>query len=279
MDAEAPAKPKPRWVKWSTRALEPLVERWFAPEVRGLEHLSPGPALLVSNHSGGFVTPDTWILTTTIYRTRGLADVPVGLVHDRVFEAPVVGSVLRRLGAVPASARGARKAFARGRKVLVYPGGDIDAFRPWRERDRVIFGERRGYVRLALRERVPIVPVVAAGAHEGWFVLTDGRRLAKLLHTHRWLRTDVLPVTLSIPWGLNPGLPYFPLPTRVLVEVLPPIRFEREGPEAASDDAFVEACHLEVHATMQRALDRLAAERRARGRFVRREERASSGSD
>ena len=181
--------------------------------------------------------------------------------------------MLRHLGAVPASAEGARRVFADGRKVLVYPGGDLDAFRPWYKRDEVVFGKRRGYVRLALTERVPIVPVVAAGAHDGFLVLTDGRRLGRLLRTHRWLRTDVLPLTLSLPWGLGFGLPYVPVRTRVLVRVLPPMTFERDGPEAARDDDFVEACHRQVHATMQRALDDLAAERRRRGRFVRRRRR------
>ncbi len=268
MKAEPTAERDKRWVSTAARILAPFLERWFDPEVRGISRLPEGPALVVSNHSGGFMSPDTWILASAILRARGLADLPGGLAHDRVIRAPIVGLVLRHLGVAPASAHEAHRIFAEGGKVLVYPGGDIDAFRPSRDRDRVVFGPRRGYVRLALRERVPIVPVVAAGSHEGWWVLTDGRSLASRFGTHRWLRTDVLPITLSLPWGLNPGWPYLPLPTRVLVEVLPPIRFEREGPEAAEDDAWVEACHERVHGAMQSALARLASERRRKGRYV-----------
>lgn len=248
---------------------EPLFERWFDPEVRGLARIPDGAALYVANHSGGFLSPDTWIFGLAVWRERGLAHVPVALAHDVVQAAPIVGPFVRRFGSVPASSGGAHRAFERGEKVLVYPGGDIDAFRPSSQRDDVVFGKRRGYVRLALREGVPIVPVVAAGSHEGWWVVSDGRALAKRLGTHRLLRTDVLPLTLSLPWGLTFGAPpYVPLPTRIVIEVLEPIAFERAGEEAASDREYVERCHERVHGAMQDALRRLAAERRARGTLV-----------
>lgn len=247
--------------------LEPWLDRWFRPEVRGLDRVPAGAALYVGNHSGGFVTPDSWILGIRLLRERGLEDVPYALGHQVIMEAPVLNQTLTRLGGLGAKAENAHRLFRAGRKVLVYPGGDLDAFRPSRDRHRVVFGPRRGYVRLALRENVPIVPVVSAGSHEGWWVLTDGRRLAARLHTHRRLRADVLPITLSLPWGLSVGAPpYLPVPTQILIELLDPIRFERSGTVAAEDDAYVEACHRRVHSAMQDALSRLAAERRSRRR-------------
>jgi hypothetical protein len=130
---------------------------------------------------------------------------------------------------------------------------------------------QQGYIRLALTEGVPIIPVVSAGAHDGWWVLSDGRWLSRLLHTHRFVRTDVLPITLSVPWGLTVGAPpYLPLPTQIILEVLEPIEFERSGPEAADDREYVETCHRRVLETMQLALDGLVQERRTRrGRLFR----------
>ncbi|MBW2162622.1 MAG: hypothetical protein JRH14_22135 [Deltaproteobacteria bacterium] len=146
---------------------------------------------------------------------------------------------------------------------MVYPGGDLDAFRPSRDRGRVVFGPRRGYVRLALREGVPIIPVVSAGSHDVWWVVSDGRWLSRLLRTHRFLRTDVLPITVSVPWGLTVGAPPFlPLPVRIFIDVLEPIYFERSGPEAADDASYVEECHQRVLDAMQLALDQLMQERR-----------------
>lgn len=257
----------PELIRALTNALDPFLTRWFAPEVRGLPQIPEGAALYVGNHSGGFITPDTWIFGSAVLRERGIDDVPYALGHQVVMEAPVLNQVLTRLGGLEAKPQNAHRVFARGGKVLVYPGGDLDAFRPSHERYRVVFGPRRGYLRLALREGVPIVPVASSGAHDGWIVLSDGRWLAERLHTHRWLRTDVLPITLSFPWGLSVGAPpYVPWPTQVLIEVLEPIHFARSGGEAASDDDYVEACHLQVVQAMQSALDRLARERKQRRR-------------
>ncbi len=241
----------------------PMLWKWFRPRVRGLENVPDGGALYVCNHSGGFMTPDTWILAVALTRERGTDDVPYALAHQVVMEAPLTNQLLPAMGALAANPENAHRVFAAGRKVLVYPGGDLDAFRPSRDRGRVVFGPRRGYVRLALREGVPIIPVVSAGSHDVWWVLSDGRWLSRLLRTHRFLRTDVLPITVSVPWGLTVGAPPFlPLPVSVFIDVLEPIYFERSGPEAADDVGYVEACHQRVLETMQAALDQLIEERR-----------------
>ena len=252
------------WVRGFSRWVYPKLARYFRASIRGLDRVPEGAALIVGNHSGGFVSADMWLLGGALYLRGGLASVPFGLAHEIAVKLPGVHQVLPRLGAVRASPENASRLFERGDKVLVYPGGDVDAFRPTKYRDRILFGRRRGYVRLALRCGVPIVPVVSAGSHETWWVLTEGRALARLLGTHRWLRLDVVPITWSLPWGFMIGFPpvYIPLPTRILIEVLEPIAFERSGEEAASDAEYVEACHARVLSRMQSALDRLARERK-----------------
>ena len=69
----------------------------------------------------------------------------------------------------------------RGARVLVFPGGDLDALKPWSRRNEVVFGERAGFIRVALRARAPIVPVVSAGGHEGFRVLPGGAAIARAL--------------------------------------------------------------------------------------------------
>ena len=246
----------------------PILWKWFRPRVRGLDNVPDGGALYVCNHNGGFMTPDTWILAVSIIRERGIDDVPYALAHQVVMEVPITNLTLPAMGAIAANPKNAHRVFAVGRKVLVYPGGDLDAFRPSRDRGRIVFGPRRGYLRLALREGVPIIPVVSAGSHNVWWVVSDGRWLSRLLRTHRFLRTDVLPITVSVPWGLTVGAPPFlPLPVRIFIDVLEPIYFERSGPEAAGDATYVEECHQRVLDAMQLALDQLMEERR----LVRRE--------
>jgi 1-acyl-sn-glycerol-3-phosphate acyltransferase len=136
--------------------------------------------------------------------------------------------------------------------------------RPWRDRDKIRFAGRQGYVRLALSAGVPIVPVVAAGAQQTLVILSDGQRLARALGFDRLFRLKAWPIALALPWGLLIApLPFIPWPSRILIEVLPPIRFDRSGPKAAADAGYVTECAAQVEQTMQACLTRLAAKRRA----------------
>ena len=227
-----------------------------------------GPALLVANHNAALLMPDLFILGIALYERFGLAGLPYGLGHSTGVSLPILRTLFQPLGTVPGCQERGRRLLERGEKVLVCPGGELDSMRPFRKRHRVVFGARRGYVRLALRAGVPIVPVVSAGAHETLIVLDDGQWLARLLRLDRALNLKTWPLVLCLPWGLWLGVPppHLPLRTRIRTEVLEPIRFERQGAEAANDPVWVEACHRQVHGAMEAALQRLAAaERRTKG--------------
>ena len=157
------------------------------------------------------------------------------------------------------------EAILRGGGILIdYPGGDYEVFRPWWERNRIDFGDRVGVVRLALRTQVPVVPAVSVGAHETVIVLARGEWVAKLLGIDRLFRIKVMPLVLGPPFGIVPGgIPTWPLPSKITVELGEPIDWARRyGPEAAEDEAIVRECYEELTATMQATLDRLADERR-----------------
>ncbi|PRP97418.1 Acyltransferase [Enhygromyxa salina] len=247
----------------------PALDFWFRPEIRGLDRMPGGPALLVGNHNGGSMSPDSFVIAVALYRELGVDYVPYWLAHDMVVSMPLFREMVP-FGVLRASSAVAHEVFAAGRKVLVYPGGEQDTLRPWAERDRIIFAGRTGYVRLALRERVPVIPTVVAGAHEVFVVLGAGPVLARLLLTKPLFRVKTWPLTLSLPWGLTPGPPplYLPFPVRMLGEILDPIEFEPNGPDAAADDAYVQRCDDLVRARMQSALSRLALERRSTGRYA-----------
>ena len=248
--------------------IEPLIERFYHPSLRGLERIPAGPALYVENHNAGLLMADAWALASGLFRHSGLDALPFVLAHDLALRPPALNRLLCPLGAVRANRDTAARIFDAGHKALVFPGGDLEVLRPFAKRDQIVFGPRRGYIKLALRSGVPIIPVVTAGAHSGFVVLSDGQRIAKAFGFPRWARVNVCPVVLSVPWGLTIGFPppYIPLPTRIYTEVLAPITFPRSGAEAAEDDAYVERCHERVVLTMQEALDRLARERREKRR-------------
>lgn len=254
----------PAFFKKLSEVAGPVLWRYFKPVVRGFEKIPKEGALYVGNHNGGFLPLDTFIFAIAVFRECGPDEIPYWLGHEIAIRMPVVHQISVPGGAVRASHENAHRLFAKGKKIMVYPGGDLDAMRSFRQRNRIVFGQRRGYIQLALKEKVPIVPVVAAGAHSMFVVIHDGRWLAKALKLDRLLRMKVWPITFSLPWGITPFPPpvYLPLPTRMYIEILDPISFDPVGESAASDRAYVEQCHHNVHSTMETALKRLAAERK-----------------
>lgn len=230
---------------------------WFRAEVDGLQHVPDEPVLFVGNHSGGGTTPDTFVLLLAYNTYFTVEGRPLyALAHDLLTKAPLIGPVTRRLGVVPAEHSFSEKIFASGGSALVYPGGDVEALRPWRDRNRIVFSGRKGFLQLAHSCNVKVVPVVATGGHDTLVVLNDGRRTAKALRFDKLLRVKSLPMTLSVPWGFSPvPLPFVPLPAKIRMQVLEPIDLhDRFGQQPDWDRAYDY-----VTSVMQVGLSRLAS--------------------
>jgi 1-acyl-sn-glycerol-3-phosphate acyltransferase len=237
-----------------------LTTLWFRGEVRNMGNVPEhGPVLLVANHSGGNMTPDTLLFTLAFYTYFGVERAFYQLAHNLVLASPV-GQILRRYGTVAASPEHAQTALDAGAALLVYPGGDWEVHRPTWERNKDDFANRKGFVRLALDAGVPIVPVVSIGGQETALFLSHGGRLARALRVDRTLRLKVIPISLALPWGVNVGdlLGHIPLPAKITVEVLAPIDVRAQF----GDDPDVDEVYAHVTSLMQETLETLAAERR-----------------
>ena len=237
-----------------------LASLWYRGEVRGLGNIpDDGPVLMVGNHSGGNMTPDTVLFTLAFTTYFGVERPFYQLAHNLVLSMPGLGA-LRKFGTVAASPRNARQALGAGAALLVYPGGDYEVHRPSWQGNRVDFDGRQGFIRLALDARVPVVPVVSIGGQETALFLSRGEGLARLLALDRIFRLKVLPISLALPWILNVGdmLGHIPLPAKLTIETLPPIDLEEEfGPDPDLEEIYDHLIRL-----MQDTLDALAAERR-----------------
>ena len=251
------AKWDPSFTRRVTSAAWPLIRAYFRAEVRGLELFpTSGPALLVSNHSGGMLTPDVPVFGPCFYKKFGYGRPLYTLAHYGIFLVPW-GPMLPRLGVVHASSDNATRALRSGAVVLVFPGGAYDAYRPTSRQNVIDFEGRTGYARTAIETRVPIVPMVSIGAQETQFFLGRGTEWAYRLGLHR-IRMDILPLTLGIPFGLTVTFPpNFPLPSKIIMEVLEPV-----DPFAFGAHPDVDEVDDHVRRVMQRALNRLARRRR-----------------
>lgn len=233
-----------------------LLARYFRLDVGGLEHVSREPTLYVGNHNNGLAGPESLCTLATLWDRMGPARPVYALAHDFAMrQLTPFGAAIQRFGALRATPANALRALRAGADVLVYPGGDLEAYRRHARRDEVVLGERTGFLRVAREAGVRVVPVVAQGAHRSAVVLAEGRRIAAGLRMKRWARLERFPVALALPWGLalGPWLPWLPLPFPVRLRFLPP---RRVGP---TDD--LGALRERVRRDMQDAMDDLAGRR------------------
>lgn len=257
-DNHETAKWDPTFTEQVTKVLGPAIKRYYRAEVRNIDNVPPtGGALVVSNHSGGMLTPDVLIFSPAFYDHFGYDRPVYTLGHYGLFIGPLDGW-LRRLGVIEASRENAATALHSGAVVLVFPGGDYDSYRPTFSANTIDFNGRTGYVRTAIEAGVPIVPTVSIGAQETQLFLTRGNWLARKLGLTK-ARMDILPISVGFPFGLSVIFPpNVPLPAKVVTEVLEPIDISAQF----GNDPDVDEVDAHVRAVMEAALKRLAGQRR-----------------
>lgn len=234
------------------------VRAYHRLEIRGDRPKLDRPVLLVTNHGYGGITDVNAFAAWVVEQELGMDRPLIALGHGMAWKVGG-GAFFEGMGGVPASSDTALEAFENGCHVLVIPGGDVEGYKTFQDRDKVVFGGRSGFARLAMRAGVPILPVVTAGAGETLYAISRGERLAKLTGAEKVLRMKAFPVSISLPWGLTAGtvglmLPYLPLPAKLVTTVLP-LMTPDEG-EASEHFA------TRVHSAMQGAMDDMTRHRK-----------------
>ena len=234
-----------------TAAVEPLAEKWFRLEVRGVENIpAEGGALLVANHSGT-VPIDGLITGYAVKKYAGRNLRPLGA--DLVFSLPFVGQVARKVGATLACSEDAERLLTTGELAGVWPEGFKGIGKPYADRYKLQRFGRGGFVSSAMRAQVPIVPVSIVGAEEIYPLVGNVPSLARLLGL------PYLPITPFFPL-LGP-LGLIPLPSKWIIEFGEPIRTDAYEPEAADDPMLLFNVTDQVRETIQQTLYNLLVDR------------------
>jgi 1-acyl-sn-glycerol-3-phosphate acyltransferase len=277
--AEASLAPADTLTGWSLDDRDPpKIERmlpffewfyrdYFQVQTDGWENIpTTGKVLLVGSHNGGLAAPDTVMFTYDWMRRFGPTRPAYALMEPTMWQVfPGVAHMAVWVGCVQASSQMAVQALRRDAALLIYPGEVRDVFRSHHLRDKVCFFGNKGFIKLALLEEAPIVPLISYGAHDTLYVIAD--LYPQLAELHRqglpWpfgLDPGTFPIYLGLPWGLSFGpLPNIPLPRQLHTRVCPPIVFDRYGHQASHDEAYVDACYQQVRSSMQHDLDQLFA--------------------
>lgn len=240
-----------------------LTKLYYRMEVDGLDRIPDGKALVVINHNSGITFAEIFGFGARFIIERGVDDAIYGLGHDGILSVPFLKNFLIKAGGVRASHGHGDKVLAADRKILVAPGGNREAFRPFKERHLIDFCGRTGFLRLALRHGAPIAPAVFIGGHETFAVLHNGREFASAVGLKKHFRIDTFPIFLGLPWGVGFGpIFHLPLPSKCKVQVLDPIDTAAYGPDAENDEDVLQELYGKVTGAMQRELTRMASERK-----------------
>ncbi len=241
----------PQITELVTAAIEPLAEKWFRLEVRGIENIpAEGGALLVANHSGT-IPLDGVITSYAVHKYTGRNLRPLGA--DLVFALPFVGQVARKVGATLACTADAERLLTMGELAGVWPEGFKGIGKPYAERYKLQRFGRGGFVSSAMRAGVPIVPVSIVGAEEIYPLVGNVPSLARLLGL------PYLPITPFFPL-LGP-LGLIPLPSKWIIEFGEPVRTDAYEPDAADDPMLLFNVTDQVRETIQQTLYKLLVDR------------------
>jgi len=230
--------------------LDFLFETWWRVDVRGAGRLSSGAGMVVANH-GGALPWDALVLRLAARR------LPLGrelrpLLDEAALAAPLAGTVAARLGAVPASGANARALLDAGLLVGVFPEGSRAGGKPWGERYRLQRLGRGGFVRVAARAGVPMLPCAIVGSEEASAPFGRQGWMAEALGL------PLLGTAAALPFA---PLRWLPLPSRWTVRFGEPIA--PPPLERADDPAAIGAGAEQVRAALQRMLDEDLAARRS----------------
>lgn len=238
------------------RLYDPIYRRWFRVEWEGLEHLPrDGGALLVANH-GGAIPSDAPVIMHGIEAERGR---PVYGLADNLFRSlPVVGTLWSRTGGVPAHPDNAyRLLHDEQQLVLVFPEGTKGTGKLARDRYQLQRFGRGGFVEIAMRAGVPIIPIAVVGNEEAMPILAKSSRLAKLFNV------PYVPLTANmLVFGPLGGL-VIPLPAKFTLRVLPPVHFEVATNQARYNRSLVLDHAEAIRGQIQDALHDMLRSRRS----------------
>jgi 1-acyl-sn-glycerol-3-phosphate acyltransferase len=200
------------------RVYGPIYDSWFRVEWEHFDRIpTEGGALVVANHAAALPS-DAPVIMHGIETRLGR---PVYGLADHYFRGlPVVGTLWARNGGVVAQPDNAYRLLReQGQLVLVFPEGTKGPSKSYQERYRLRRFGRGGYVEIAMRAGVPIIPIAVVGAEESMPIVARVPALSKALGM------PYFPITANmLAFGPLGALAYFP--AKFKLRVLEPVTFD-----------------------------------------------------
>lgn len=236
------------------RAYDPMYRHWFRAEWEGLEKIpTTGGALLVANHAAAIPSD----APTIMHGVETELKRPVYGLADHYFKSlPVIGTLWSRTGGVVAHPDNAYRLLREQEQlVLVFPEGSKGPGKTYNERYRLRRFGRGGFVEIAMRAGVPIIPIAVVGAEESMPILFKVPSVAKALGA------PYFPVTANMAFGPVGALVHFP--AKFKLRVLDPVTFDVEPDQARYSRSRIMDESEAIRQQIQEALFDMLRQRRS----------------
>jgi 1-acyl-sn-glycerol-3-phosphate acyltransferase len=244
--------PKQQTLRRVLGLLEPA-RRLINPKVYGIENLPERGALLVGNHTLiGLL--DAPLLCAELWE-RGIAVRVLG--NHAHFRLTRWRDLLQSVGVVPGTPAVAEALMRRGETLLVFPGGGREVAKRKGEKYQLLWGNRMGFARLAVKHGYPIVPFATVGAEDALDVLVDNDNPVLKPATRLFERLSGSPDLFPIVRGIGPTP--IPRPERQYYWFGEPID---TSAVRTTDERAVSDIRDQTKASIERGIDFLLDEQR-----------------
>jgi 1-acyl-sn-glycerol-3-phosphate acyltransferase len=237
------------------RLYDPIYRSWFRVEWEGLEKIpTEGGALLIGNHAGA-LPQDAAVIMHGIEKELGRA--VYGMADYFFRTVPVVGTLWSRGGGVVASPHNAYRLLReQGQLTLVFPEGSKGPSKRYDQRYQLRRFGRGGFVEIAMRAGVPIIPIAIVGSEEVMPILF------RLPTVSRLLRLPYFPVTANMV-AMGPLGIVFPLPAKFKLRVMDPVTFDEPPDLPRYSRSTVMGAAEWIRADLQQTVYDMLSERRS----------------
>ena len=263
-------------IRFLTRLVLPVMKVLHRPSLKGEEHLPAEPYLLVGNHPTTLGITDFPVFAALCAERFGATRRLAGFAHYTFFHAWPLSWLFPEIGAVPSTYEGAEHAIAEKAALIVFPGGDHEAFRPFWRADKVDLAGRLGFLRIARKAWLPVVPmgfhgittpVLWRSSFLAWFFVwprvSGVKRFGLTVLAVLGVAAILYFVPLAWPWRallawVFAGSPFalFPiLPTTIRIRIGPPLSPETLFGSRDADDGVLSAALGRVEAAIQSQVD------------------------
>lgn len=228
-------------------ALDFLYYNYWRIEVVGLNHVPKnGRGLIVANHSGTLPWDGAMINMAIFNEQKKKRNTRV-LVDDFVFNFPLLGDVLTRVGGVRASHENATRLLDKNNLVAVFPEGVNGVGKLYRDRYKLQRFARGGYIKLAIRTKSPIIPCAVIGAEEIHPILKKMESFPKAFGL------PYIPITPTFPWlGI---LGFIPLPSKWYIYFGRPINTNKYARHLADDEKFIDKLNARIQKQIKEMIE------------------------